>query len=262
MENENKTKEELTIDEKINEENKEELEEVKEEYNGPKVVVMTEINFKAMKYYNMYTLFYRRKIYIVYIILILIALGGAAYSFILKNTLMGIVMSAFAFYMAYTAFTLEKKIDFNIANHFNHTRPTKLQIEVTDIGLTLVNDKDPSQKNLYEWVYVSPIHELNEYYYFFINKQPVILDKDPNAILEGSLEELTMIIDKQIASKPYKRITKNIVKKPITFVQPDIEEPIKVENEVIENNEVDDTSNEVDTPVNDEASSSTEVNEE
>ncbi|MFA5543191.1 MAG: hypothetical protein WDA47_05415, partial [Bacilli bacterium] len=77
---------------------------------------------------------------------------------------------------------------------------------------------DPTKQVTYDWVQVTKIHEIREYFYLYLGKQPIIVAKDPNAILEGDYEDLISIVKDKITGKPYKKVDKIIVKKPITYV--------------------------------------------
>ena len=103
----------------------------------------------------------------------------------------------------------------------------------------------------YDWAYVSEIVELPQFYFLFVNgNNPIILDKSPEAFVEGSLEDLVQIIEEKIQTKPFKKIEKDIAKRPITYVHQEVEEvhkdetldAVEVESEVVSEKESEETS--------------------
>lgn len=197
------------------------------------VKVRLKLDYKAMKYYNMYNLLYRKHFVWVYVILIVVCVIGAIFSFLgdklgfIKsepNVTIAVIFALFAAYLVYQVLTLEKTIDRNITNYFYNHNPYEQDIVINDETITFCSVKDPSQTVVHDWLEISQIHEIKQYYYLFIGKRPIIIDRSPEAIIEGSMEDLDAIIQEKIAGKPYKKVTKEVVKKPITFVHQVFEE--------------------------------------
>lgn len=215
-----------------------------------KVKMKLRIDFKAMKYYNMYNLLYRKYFGWVYIVLALVCLAGAfisvAGSFIpgIKepNYLLGVIFVLFFVYLIYYVLNLEKVIDRNIANYFMTRQPIEQDMTITDETITISSPIDPTKSVSYDWVNISKIHEIPQYYYLYLGKQPIIVDKDPEMILEGNYDDLMEIIKEKISVKPYRLIDKQIVKKPITFVH----EPMNPDQQMFDEAEVvkDESNNE------------------
>jgi hypothetical protein len=183
------------------------------------------IDYKAMKYYNMYNLIYRKKFVWFYIGLALVCLAASLSSiFINKNTVLAVVFGLFALYLIYQTFNLEKLIDRNITGYFYNRRPIEQDLSVNDESLTVTNPKDPSKFVTYDWLQVTMVHEIPQYFYLFMGKQPLIIEKNPESIIEGTYQDLLDIIMEKASGKPYKKVEKNVVKKPITFVHPEFDE--------------------------------------
>lgn len=182
------------------------------------------IDFKAMKYFNIYNLKYKKKFMWFYIGMILICLGLGVTTIIQKQTILGVVFGVFAIYLIYQTVKMENMIDRQIANYFMNRRVDEKVIEITDEKIKIVSPSNPDQFIEYDWIQITAIHEIPEYFYLFINKQPLIVDKDPNMILEGNHQDLLDIIEDKIKGKPYKKIEKNIVRNPITYIHQEFEE--------------------------------------
>lgn len=188
------------------------------------------VNFRAMKYFYMYNLKSKHFV-LIYIIFasLCIALAGVALAIPLIKSeavdwFLPAALAAFSIYLLYTTLTIEKKIDANIANHFQTRRPSEQIVTINEEAITVAYANDPNQAVTFEWVQVSRIHEIAQYYYLFAGKQLILIDRDVNAIMEGDAQTLEAIIKEKIAVKPYKKFEKELVTKPITFVHPDIVE--------------------------------------
>lgn len=192
------------------------------------VTVKNIVNFRAMKYFYMYNLKSKRFV-LIYIIFasLCIALAGVAFAIPLirgeaVDWFLPAALAAFSIYLLYTILTIEKKIDANIANHFQSRRPSEQLVTITEEAITVAYASDPNQSVTFDWVQVTRIHEIAQYYYLFAGKQLILIDRDVNALVEGDRETLDAIIKEKIAVKPYKKFEKELVTKPITFVHPDI----------------------------------------
>ena len=179
------------------------------------------IDFKAMKYFNMYNLKYKKKFMWFYIGMIILCIGAGAVTIYQKQYILGIVFAVFALYLIYQTVKMESMIDRQIANYFYQRRPVEQVLEIDDEKIKISSPKDPEKSVEYDWLQVTAIHEIPQYFYLFLNKQPLIVDKDENMILEGNHQD---IIYEKTSGKPYKKIEKEIVKNPITFVHPEFDE--------------------------------------
>lgn len=206
------------------------------------VKVRTKFDYRAMKYLNLYLLKYKRKTFLMYGVLIALAIGFGAYLFISNpnDIIWPIVFALVVVYTIYQMFSIERNLDKQLANFFN-TRPVIEQIiELSSEKLTITVSTRPNEPVDYDWAYIGEIVEIPEYYFLFVNgNNPIILDKEN---VEGSLEDLEAIINEKSQMKPYKKLDKEIAKRPITYVHPDIqvvtEEESKDAHEV-ESEEVD-----------------------
>ena len=266
MENENKDlieqeKEEIvedveTTELEVAEETEPQEEVVEEDYVGKKVTTSVRYDYKTMKYYNMYNAAVRKKIPLLYLIFGLITLGLGVYmcinSFLeakenpeasMTGTYLTLVVFAFfAFYFLKQSFTFEAFVDKQITAHFAVHKVAKQRIEIREDKITLIPENKPEESFSYDWALISSIEEIDEYFFLFIGKQPLIIDKDPNMMVEGTYEQMLEIFDEKIETKPYKRYSKKVIKKPITYIhQDDLEnDENAVEVEAVESEESND----------------------
>lgn len=200
-----------------------------------KIKMTLRIDYKAMKYYNMYNLIYRRRFNLFYIGLAVLCFAGAVLNFIgyipginkEPSPLYGVLFLIFVGYFVYQIANLEKIIDRNISQYFYNRNPIEQIMEISEENITITSKSDPTKVVVYEWIHVTNIHEINQYYYLFLGKQPLIISKDPADIIEGTEEILKEIIDEKIKLKPYKKVEKEVVKTPITYVHQIFEEEVK-----------------------------------
>ena len=269
----NEEKEEAEeVQEEVEETTQEQTEEVEEEYNGPVVNIHTQYDYRTMKYFNMYNMIYRKHFQIVYIIMGLISLGVAGYSTYnaisaetiqIINFVLPAIFVLFGVYFIYQAICFEKVIDKNITMHFyKNPKVVNISVTVTEREVTLqIVGNDKSEPFKYDWAYITEIVEIPQFFFLYVQKQPIIVEKDPNKITEGDYDTLVSIIMEKTATKPYKKIDKELVSKPITYVHTDqnnfddaeeaevkeTEEDVEVKDEVneveVENNESDTSDN-------------------
>lgn len=259
MAEEKELQEELE-EEKV-EDTKEAIEEgvVEEEYNGPTVVTTTEYDYHTMKSFNMYNMTYRKHFRIVYIIMGLLAFGFAGFTCyraltaeelsIMSLVLVGIFV-LFGVYFIYQSISFEKTIDKNIQMHFyRNPKVVKLNIKVTEKEVTLqvIGNKE-GEPYPYDWAYVTEIVEVNDYFFLYVQKQPIIICKDPNKVVEGDYDTLVSIIMEKTSTKPYKKIEKPLFTKPITYVHQDVEDlenadEVEAEDVTNEEENTEDTNN-------------------
>lgn len=227
------------------------VEEKKEEYNGPTIVTHTKYDFRTMKYYNVYTMKYKKHFALIYVVFALIAVGLSVFNIIsiiqgskaedaqpigAMSFFFPAILILFGIYFVYQAICFEKQIDKNIATHFyRNPRVVKIEMTVTEEEIRLRTDSNPGESYPYNWAYVNQIVELPQYYFMFAGRQPLIIEKDPNLVSSGNYDDLVNIINEKIKTKPYKKIDKDIVKRPITFKHP--EEKVEVAEVVEEKND-------------------------
>ena len=185
-----------------------------------KVVVKLNVDYRTLKYYNVYVLKHVRKFYLLYAIFLVLLIGGGVYSIIAKTYIVAALMGVFALYLVYQMFSIERTIDRQLTAHFMRRRPQVQEYTFTDEGIkvTPADGGDPIE---YEWVYVTHIYEIPQFYYLYLGKQPIIVDRNEEMILEGTKEDLDGIIAAQATKKPYKKLDKNILKEPVEFNYPD-----------------------------------------
>ena len=214
----------------------------------------------------------RKHFQIVYIIMGLISLGVAGYSTYnaisaetiqIINFVLPAIFVLFGVYFIYQAICFEKVIDKNISMHFyKNPKVVNISVTVTEREVTLqIVGNDKSEPFKYDWAYITEIVEIPQFFFLYVQKQPIIVEKDPNKITEGDYDTLVSIIMEKTATKPYKKIDKELVTKPITYVHADqnsfddaeeaevneTEEDVEVKDEVneveVENNESDTSDN-------------------
>ena len=206
------------------EEKPQEVEETKTEEvleaSTRRVRVKLNVDYRTLKYYNVYVLKYVRKFYWLYAIFLLLLVGGMVYSFIVKTYVVVALMGVFALYLVYQMLSIERTIDRQLTAHFMRRRPQVQEYTFTDEGITVVPAEGGDPIN-YEWVYVTHIYQIPQFYYLYLGKQPIIVDRNEDMILEGTKEDLEGIIASQATKKPFKSLDKNILKEPVEFNYPD-----------------------------------------
>lgn len=244
MENQNKeilenTEEEVKETEEVVNEivEVEEVEETKPEepYVGKEVTTSIRYDYRTMKYFNMYNTVVRRKLPIWYIVMGVLAFGFAVYTMVsgylehqkepeISLTSSIIFTAIFVFFAAYLfmqAFKFERLIDRTISAHFANHKVAEQHIRIREDKITLIPLNKPEESFSYDWIQITSIEEINEFFFLYIGKSPLIIDKNPENMVEGTYEQMLEIFDEKIAVKPYKKCTKNIVKTPITYVHQD-----------------------------------------
>lgn len=223
------------IDAQPVEEAKEENETEVLEASERKVVVRLNVDYRTLKYYNVYVLKYVRKFYLIYALFIALLLGGVVYSIIAQSYIITALMGVFALYMVYQMFTIDKTVDRQLTGHFLRRRPQVQEYTFTDEGIkiTPTDGGDPID---YEWIYVTSIHQTPQFYYLYLGKQPVIVDRREEMIIEGTKEDLEGIIASQAEKKPFKIINKEILKEPVEFNYPDYDAMEEAQRQAEEEN--------------------------
>lgn len=215
--------EELNASEEPKSEETSEANETNEEVleaSTRKVRVKLNVDYRTLKYYNVYVLKYVRKFYWLYAIFLLLLVGGMVYSIIVKTYVVVALMGVFALYLVYQMLSIEKTIDRQLTAHFMRRRPQVQEYIFTDEGIT-VAPADGGDPINYEWVYVTHIYQIPQFYYLYLGKQPIIVDRNEDMIIEGTKEDLEGIIAAQATKKPFKSLDKNILKEPVEFNYPD-----------------------------------------
>ena len=132
---------------------------------------------------------------------------------------------------------------------YKNPKVVELSVTVTEREVTLqIDSKDKKGEPFpYDWAYVTDIVEIPQYFFLYVQKQPIIIEKDPNKIVEGDYDTLVNIIMEKAKAKPFKRIDKELVTKPITYVhQEDLDNEEEAEAVNEEDYQVNDTNTEVD----------------
>lgn len=245
--------EEQTLPEtaEVVEENAEKEEVVEEPYTGKEVTTSIRYDYRTMKYFNMYNAAIKRKLPIWYIVMAIISGVFAIYTVVdevialSKNPEEGlgvstiIIATIFVFFTVYLllqALRFENFVDKTISNHFLNHKVAEQHIKIREDKITLIPVNKPEESFSYDWVQITSIEEINEFFFLYIGKSPLIIDKDPSKMIEGTYEEMIEIFDEKIAVKPYKKYEKQVVKKPITYVHKEDLENIEnaVEAETVE----------------------------
>lgn len=185
------------------------------------VKIVTKLDFKTLKYCNLFILKYQRKSYIMYLVLAAISLGLVfADIFHFKTIYLGVLSGLYIVYLVYQIFTIEAKLDQNLTRYFAHRPVTTQTLEIADDKIILYRGKEMDDPIDLDWSFVTQILEMPQYYMFMAGRTPIIVDRSEDAVLEGSQSTLTAIVNEKAQGKPYKKVDFNIVKKPITFVHP------------------------------------------
>lgn len=189
-----------------------------------KTTVLTKLDYRTLKYCNLFILKFKRRVNIWYIVSVLICLIIIGYDifFIKDSYIFSIFGVMFFIYFTYNHFTIEKRIDIQLERFFYGQKNIHTQtVEITDEKVVLTRSVAPDNPIEYDWSFVTEIYEMPQFYLLMIGKDvPIIVDRSQEAILEGSKEFLDKIIHEKASMKPFKRVDKDIVKKPITYVHP------------------------------------------
>ena len=168
------------------------------------------------------------------------------------SIIVAIIILLFSANMIKKGIFFEKDLDKSIAMHFaRQPKVISMNVEVTEESISLILPGRENEPFKYPWAYVTEIVEIPEYFFLYVQKQPIIIEKDPNSVVSGEYEKMLEIIAKESETKPYKKVDKQIVKNPITYVHQDFEGYSEVESEV----------EDVNTEETDEVETSNEVNE-
>lgn len=216
--------------------------EVKEEYTGKQATTYICYDYKTLKSMTMYNTVVKRHGPIKYLVLGIVALCAAIFVIvnaiikkanstedmnITSNILMGGIFALFSIYIIIQAFQFESQVDKAIIKHlagkkeFNEHNVIVREDKVTIIPLSHVADKYD-----YEWYQITNIDEIPGYFILFAGQMPIIIERDPNKMVEGSYEDMLEIIQEKIQTKPFKKYEKVLYKKP-TPTQYEHEEVVK-----------------------------------
>ena len=192
----------------------------------------------------MYNMMYKRHFRLVYFIMGLISLALTGYELFVILTaeefnasqfIIPAIFVLFGLYFIYQGIFFEKTVDKNISVHFyRQPKLVHINVTVTEKYLALKIADNDSEPFKYDWAYVNEIVEIPQYFFLYVQKQPIIIEKDPNKMIEGDYEEMIRMIHDQTATKPYKVVEKELVKKPITYVHPEDAEGYEEATEVTE----------------------------
>lgn len=202
-----------------------------------KTTVLTKLDFKTLKYCNLFIMKFKRRTSIWFLVTALISVAVIVYDLVaLKegNHMFAILGGVFLVYSGYQYINLEKRLDTQLARFFYNRRVTEQTVEVTDDKIKITRSIDPDNPLEYDWSFVTEICEMPQYYMLMIGRgAPIILDRSDEALLEGTKANLDAIIQEKASLKPYKRTDQDIIKIPITFVHPEFPEVVSEEVEEI-----------------------------
>jgi hypothetical protein len=200
-----------------------------------KTKVLTKIDFKTLKYCNLFLMKFQRKTKLWFGITIFLALGAAIYGYFgLEDKTIALIGLIFTLFTLYQIINLEKKLDVQLMNFFRNRSVTTQTVEIDDEKVIITKSADQNNPITYDWSFITEINEMPQYYMLMIGKgSPVIIDRSEEAILEGTKENLERIILDKASLKPYHKTVNDIARRPITFVHPEIIEE-KVEQVNIE----------------------------
>lgn len=169
--------------------------------------------------------------------------GGSAISGI--SLIIPIIFILFGAYFIYNGTCFEKIIDKQITMHFaRQPKVVKMNVEVTLENVSIIIPSRESEPFKYPWAYVTEIVEIPDYFFLFVQKQPIIIEKDPNLVISGDYDVLLDMIEKQKEFKSFKKLDKAVLKKPVTYVHMEDNEFDSVESEVVEESVSEEEENE------------------
>lgn len=203
-----------------------------------KTIVTTKLDFRTLKYANLFIMKFKRKTSIWFLVTALISAAVVVYdlAFVEDTTYaFAILGGIFILYSGYQYFNLEKKLDTQLARFFYNKRVSSQIIEVTDEKLVVTRSFELDKPAEFDWSFITEIYEMPQFYMLMMGRgAPIIIDRSDEAIVEGTQDNLDNIIKDKIATKPYKQTDQDIVKRPITYVHPEFPEVV---SEEVENDE-------------------------
>ena len=225
----------------------------------PIVEVETTYDYKVLKYCNMYVIRVKRKSLLINLIMaiVCVVIGGLIlYSSLTnldngnKNWVFAIITFLLAGWVIISIFTEEKRIDKSLVNYFKTHAPVKqtFSFDNEKIRITAVINGEEKQAD-YPWAYVTEIHAIPEYFFLFINGgAPIVLDRNPEAIITGTVEDLENLIREAGSLKPFKVYNKPLVKRlaDVTYYEPVVVEKEEVKEENNEEKVEEETTEETD----------------
>lgn len=193
----------------------------------PLVKSDTKFDFKTLKYANLYLSMYKRKSWILSLVIAVAALGMAVYSAIASQWAFFAIFLLFVAVIAYQALTVEKKIDQELVKYFKN-RAVGGQEVALNKEMILVENKNSTIPFVYEWNDIKSADEIKDFVYLFLSAQaPIIIDKERLTV--GNVALLQSILKEEFPEKGYKVMEKEIAKRKITFEHTKVEEEDKVE---------------------------------
>lgn len=217
-----------------------------------KTTVLTKLDFKTLKYCNLFIMKYKRKTALWFLITAIISLGIIVWDVFFSEQegyIFSVLGGFFILYSGYTYFNLEKRLDTQLARFFYNRKVTEQTVTVTDEKVIVVRSVDPSNPVEFDWSFITEIMQMPQYYMLMVGKgSPIILDRSSEALIEGSHEQLDAIIKDKASMKPYKVVDFDIVKIPVTYVHQEFPEVVSeevVEEIAITTDEVKETEQEV-----------------
>lgn len=206
--------------------------------------VKTKIDFKALKYANLYLMRVKRKSYLIFSILCAACIFGAVYSLIsggMNNLLFAIIFFVFALYAVYTMLTFEKKVDKSLIKFFSQNAPMTQYIALDEDNISIcLKGKEGLEKVSYDWAYVNEIHKLKDYYLMFLaGGMPIIIERNEETVIEGTMDEVDELIKSKGELKPYRVYEKELIKNfvdPVEYLEAeevDLDSVIEKLNEVV-----------------------------
>jgi len=193
------------------------------------IKLKTKYDFRTFKYFNYLTLKYNKKIHIWYLVLAIFALGGLVYTtFIMPNNLyvslttnaekpsflFPVVFLLIVIYLIWQIFNIEKRLDTQLIRMLGKRKPIEfiVELDADEIRIFDAEKQDEEPLTKYPWAYITSVNEIPEYYFLMSGKRPIVIDRREEMIIEGTKEELDIIIKENSIAKPYKRFDNFVLK--------------------------------------------------
>ncbi|MFY9422291.1 MAG: hypothetical protein WBK54_01775 [Bacilli bacterium] len=200
-----------------------------------KIKTITKLDFRTLKYCNLFLMKFKRRSKLWIIVTVVLSAGIIAYDILVPKTrIFAVLGGLFIAYSIYQFFSLEKKLDQQLAGFFRGRPVTTQTVEIDEESVKVTRSLDPENPIEYDWSYINQIYEMPQYYMLMVGKGiPIIIDRSEEALLEGTKESLDAIIQEKAQLKPYKKTEEDLAKRPITFVHEEFPsaEAVEVEAE-------------------------------
>src|SRR5690554_3962869 len=127
--------------------------------------IVTKLDFKTLKYCNLFMMKYRKKTYLFYIIIAILSLAIAIADILhFKTIYLAILSGLYIIYLVYQILTIERKLDQTLTRFFSKHNVTTQTTEISEEKIILYRGKDINEPIEFDWSFITEILEMPQYY--------------------------------------------------------------------------------------------------